>query len=139
VSRSAAIGVIAICRGASVGVDVEQLAPRDFGLVANTLFSPAELSTWKQSSDPLRFAYSIWTSKEAYLKAVGVGLSVAPKRITVSVQDRARFLELDFDSPSDWTLFHLSPVPGYVTALAARSRNTELLLRRWEPSTALGS
>jgi 4'-phosphopantetheinyl transferase len=69
--------------------------------------------------------YRGWTRKEAYVKAVGEGLSIPVDRVHVSLRadEAARIVEFlpGEDAPPFWTLHHLEPAPGWVGALAYRS------------------
>jgi len=70
-------GLIAICHGVDIGVDIEiTTEDRDLDAVARRFFLPKE-SAWLAACNALekraRF-YEIWTSKEALLKARGDGL-----------------------------------------------------------------
>ena len=66
----------------SVGVDVEKIASPHPGEVAESVFHPAELAYYKAAppgpSRDLTF-YSLWTGKEAALKATGAGLLDNPE------------------------------------------------------------
>ena len=91
-SHSADRGMVAISRIAEIGVDVEVLRlPQNARGLAESVFSPAELETLAHVPDkdltPAFFA--CWTRKEAYLKALGVGLALDPAKVTVGM-DRSR-------------------------------------------------
>ncbi len=110
VSRSGTIGVIAVAvDGVSVGVDIEQVRPRSHlaGLAARTL-GPDALAAWRaapQGEQLIRFLY-VWTAKEAYLKAVGTG-------ITVRLSDVP-------EQPPGWSVERFPAADGFVGALAVR-------------------
>jgi 4'-phosphopantetheinyl transferase len=76
-ARTAGLALIAVALG-PVGADLEQVTPRA-GLadLANSRFSPAESRciTSGCAGSPRRSFYRHWTAKEAYLKAVGIGLA----------------------------------------------------------------
>lgn len=81
VSHSADRVAIAIASGTPVGIDIESEQPRHTDLVtlARRYFSPAEALEVERADgeDAVRAFYSIWTAKEALIKAVGGGLSIA--------------------------------------------------------------
>lgn len=65
-------------RGTDVGVDVEVVASRNVSVeVAERFFSPAEVAHLRACADGVRDVRftELWTLKEAYIKAVGTGLS----------------------------------------------------------------
>ena len=69
-----------------VGVDIERVRPADAGL-AGAFMSPRELELYAGSPEADRPAFlcRTWTAKEAYLKAVGSGFSLAPGGITLEM------------------------------------------------------
>lgn len=79
VSHSGDVLVIAVTRSGLLGVDVERLRPRRYlEALARRHFSASECA-WVLAVTPpervLRF-HEIWTLKEAYVKALGLGLSI---------------------------------------------------------------
>lgn len=81
-SHSASVALVAVTREARVGVDVEVIrARRHLEKLAARVLTPDELRAWRvvpPASRTTAFLRS-WTAKEAYLKALGVGL-VRPLR-----------------------------------------------------------
>jgi len=80
VSRSRARGVpiVALARGARVGVDVEAVDDARFGEVADVLLHAQERAAGAQE------VALTWVRKEALLKALGTGLSVDPRSVWLS-------------------------------------------------------
>ena len=72
VSHSGSLVVCAVA-DVAVGVDVETRPPRDIEAVAQRYFTAAE-ARWLAADPPARFPM-LWVLKEAYLKALGVGLA----------------------------------------------------------------
>jgi 4'-phosphopantetheinyl transferase len=67
-----------VCRGTDVGIDVESMNPRIHSLdLATRYFSPTEVSGLQACAEHDRAArfIELWTLKEAYVKAIGTGLS----------------------------------------------------------------
>jgi 4'-phosphopantetheinyl transferase len=108
VSRSGAIGVIAIAGdGVQIGVDIEQVRPRTnlAALAARTL-GPEALAAWRAAREDeqlVRFLHA-WTAKEAYLKAVGTGITVRLSEVP--------------EQPAGWSVEQFPVADGYVGALA---------------------
>jgi 4'-phosphopantetheinyl transferase len=67
-----------------------------------------------------------WTRKEAFIKAVGKGLSYPLQSFDVSLTpgEDARILRLSAGpgTAGDWTLASFDPCPGYVGAVAVEGR-----------------
>lgn len=125
VSHAGGFAVIALSRHHIVGVDVEQVrADLDFAQVAERLFSPRERAELADVAPPMRPGafFNVWTRKEAYIKARGLGLSLpldsfdvaaAPAAADVLVATRP-----DSDDAARWSVQALSAPPGYVAAVA---------------------
>jgi len=75
-SHSKGISALAFSTKSEIGIDIERIEPKfDFEMIANSHFSKAEnhfLHAEKMESRN-RF-YTLWTRKEAFLKAVGIGI-----------------------------------------------------------------
>ncbi|MBL8341589.1 MAG: 4'-phosphopantetheinyl transferase superfamily protein [Rubrivivax sp.] len=90
-SHSGGLGVVALSDGASVGVDIE--APRavpELLAIARQNFAAGELATLQAlpaGQQPDAFL-ACWTRKEAFVKALGGGLSVALDSFEVSLDPR---------------------------------------------------
>lgn len=69
--------VAVLLGGGEVGVDVEQIKPLQPPFPVDCLH-PAEARWWRRLPEPERLAafYELWTLKESYVKAKGMGLSL---------------------------------------------------------------
>ncbi len=88
VSHSEAVALIGISDASEIGVDIETLRPiSDAVSLAQSHFTPSELASYMASDDASKdMAFlCVWTRKEACLKAIGTGLSVAPSEIDVGL------------------------------------------------------
>jgi len=116
----------AVTAGADVGIDAEPRARAESILeVAPTVFSGAELSELDAlRSDPeaaRERALALWTLKESYIKARGMGLGLPLRKITM-VFGRDGSIALTADSgvdpaPERWR-FHRADRDGHVLAVA---------------------
>lgn len=115
----------AVTRGALVGFDVEPIradAPPE--LVARCFSSEerAALASLPEAERPARFV-ALWTAKEAYLKARGVGLTAPLEAISVAFADpEAPALVRAEGDPEllAWRLSQWSPTPEHVAAVCRR-------------------
>lgn len=115
--------LFALVRGHAVGADLEQVRERP-GLngVSARLFSPEEHAALLETpADDFTAAfYRTWTRREAVLKALGLGLGVAPARVSVPVSAASGpwSLMLDGVPQPSWLTCDLEGVPGFCAALA---------------------
>ncbi len=131
-SHSCGLAVCLISEAASqVGVDVEPLArANQIGAVAHRVFSPREQAQVDALplSDKLNRYLDLWTLKEAYAKARGLGLSLPLNRISFLSDDcdgapRLKRLEIDaaLDSDPDRWSFTILDHADYRIALVVES------------------
>ena len=80
ISHSRELVVVAASQAGPVGVDVEEVFPREIGGLARRWFDPAELEWMTTQSDELTAFLQLWTAKEAVGKALGNGLRKAGLR-----------------------------------------------------------
>ncbi|MGI8990834.1 MAG: 4'-phosphopantetheinyl transferase family protein, partial [Bryobacteraceae bacterium] len=134
VSHSGELALFAFTLDCELGVDVEQIRPMpDMRAIAAQFFheeEAAELMTLPASRREHAF-FLCWTRKEAYIKAIGDGLS-APLdgfRVTLRPGEPARFIHLarDTDAAATWTLHDLDLDLQYAAALAYRDSPRPLL------------
>jgi 4'-phosphopantetheinyl transferase len=143
-SRSRGLGLYALARGRRVGVDIERLRPLlDLDALAERVLSPEERRRLHRLPPIERLAgfFNCWTRKEAYLKAIGTGLTGSPARITVSLDSgapaRLERVDGDADAPNRWRLEAMAPDAGYVAAVAVEGGSSAwLTCHTWRaPST----
>jgi 4'-phosphopantetheinyl transferase len=128
VSHRDDVAVYAFSSASEVGVDVEAVrALRDGDDLAARFFSPREHEAYRALDPrdrPLGF-FNCWTRKEAFVKALGSGLSCPLDRFDVSLApgQPARILRVA-DAPGGhhgWRLEAFAPAARFVAAVVARS------------------
>ena len=124
-SHSNALALYAVTRGREIGVDIEYIRPELAGEeIAERFFSAAEAEALRRLPAHQRTEafFNCWTRKEAYIKAIGEGLSVPLNEFDVTLVpgEAARLLKTsgNLQEASRWSLLELAPAPGYVAALA---------------------
>ena len=140
-SHSGALMVLGVTHVGPIGVDVEQLQelPDRDGLMAR-FFSAAEQRAIRElpRSHRTEAFYSCWTRKEAYLKALGLGLSGSLDAFDVSVApESARVLAVrgHVEKARGWSMFDLQARSGYAGALAIKTETAcKVVSRRFEDS-----
>lgn len=116
--------VLAICRSTSPGVDIERTnAPDGFLGIACRFFAEDEVSALAMlpTAEQERRFFALWTMKEAYIKARGMGLSIPLEEFTIAFGPEGpsiRFGEGITHNPRRWQLFAPDCGAGYALSLA---------------------
>lgn len=127
VSHSGKIAALAFAWQQPIGVDVERTGRNgDIRRIASRFFHAEETAAIEAAQNPLQAFYRCWTSKEAYVKAVGQGLSLGLDTFRVSVEGEPCVL-----SDPSWSLHSWSPAAGYIATVAVQGPAT--FLHRAEP------
>ncbi len=138
-SHSHELAVIAVAPGTQVGVDVEfRGRRRPFQRLARRYFAPPEaavLAALGEADGPSAF-YDMWVLKEAYLKAIGTGLTFAPRRFVVDAAARPpRLISSEAEPPArtaQWRLAYLRLHPHYSAAVCWRGGERAICYRATE-------
>jgi 4'-phosphopantetheinyl transferase len=137
VSHSGGIALYAFSRRREVGVDVEQVRQDlDVEPIARRFFSAFEqrqLFALPEEERNEAF-FRCWTRKEAYIKAVGEGLSIPLREFDVSLDVCLETLgtnallatRLDKAEAGEWMLQEVPAGVGYRAALCVRGRDWKL-------------
>jgi 4'-phosphopantetheinyl transferase len=119
ISHCAGLVAVGFAIERDIGVDVEFVERRGASMdIARSYFAPAEVAWMESLPEKSRRAafFGLWTRKEAYIKARGIGLSALSERI----DDRA----------ATWQFWQQQPTDSHVLAVAAhREVGEELTLR----------
>jgi 4'-phosphopantetheinyl transferase len=113
-SHSGGLAAYAFAMASEVGIDVEQVRPiPDLESIAARHFSAPECSELFAADPASRceIFYRIWTRKEAYVKAIGSGLSIALKSLDLGT------CSLYSSAGRAWSIHSLAPPSGYAGAL----------------------
>jgi len=133
------------------GVDIERLNPDvDMEAVAAYAFSQDERRQLEGGSDGMRLRrfYAFWTLKEAYSKALGIGMGRPFDCFSFHLTPAGEWAVRDDDAarPHDdgtaWRFLLLRPDPAHVLAIAAAGRTPlpgELATVRLSPAHVIGA
>lgn len=117
----------AFTKNIDIGIDVEYLkSDIDHQGIAKNFFSPYEyqLLTNANHEQQNTLFYKIWTCKEAFIKAIGQGLSYPLADFDVAVQENepAKVLNIKGEphEANQWTLHSFTPADRYIAAIATR-------------------
>jgi 4'-phosphopantetheinyl transferase len=119
-----------------IGIDVEEARPgREFVSIAESFFAPDEVEVFRRlpaSEQPAAF-YRAWTRKEAYLKAIGTGLSFSSTAFSIAYgKDEPAQLLRTQRAGDDVRRWRMLDVPCRIGYAAAACWDAEALeLRRF--------
>lgn len=139
--------VLALANFTDIGIDIEHsVKPRKIEAIAARYFSSTEakaLAGLAQEQQQSRF-YQLWTLKEAYIKACGMGLAIPLRHFSYSFPT-ARKLAIEFAAQRDddenlWQFWQLAAGDEYQLSMAARAgaKGARHKILSWQ-MTALGS
>ncbi len=106
VAHTGGLTVVAVSTGDEVGVDVERVDRRAPLGVAGRWFAPAEVEALAAAPEPERARrfLELWTLKEAYVKARGLGVIALPLASFVIDPAGPRLQAAADDDPARWHL-----------------------------------
>ncbi len=137
-AHSEGLALLAITTIGPVGIDLEhiRLFP-DVDDVILKFFSPREGELFRRlppEHKPSVF-FSLWTHKEAFLKATGAGITRLLPQVEFSFRPmsppRLRTIVGDLEEASRWSMHDLALAPGFAAALAIRASNVKLGCRSY--------
>jgi 4'-phosphopantetheinyl transferase len=137
-SHSGDLALLAVARNQELGADVEFIKP-DFGgmEIAERFFSASEVRTLFALDATERNAafFSCWTRKEAFIKAVGEGLSLPLDSFDVTfapgVKPELTRVEGSPSETSRWRMYDIPADPQYKAALVIEGREHRLSYWQW--------
>ena len=144
VSNTKTLAVIAITRENPVGIDIEQHRERlELEKIARRYFSESEVDALfsLKPEDRAQAFYRCWSSKEAFMKVCGLGLSIGLNRFDVEVQldkpPSVLRVPKDMGNPDQWQMRSL-PMQDEVAGIVALEGKIETInLYDLDPATLL--
>jgi 4'-phosphopantetheinyl transferase len=138
-SHTDGLTLVAVTESGRVGIDAERIRPEvEVEDLSRRFFAPAEAAEILALSPDARLTafFTCWTRKEAFVKALGGGLSVPLNRFQVSIRSDqpARLLWAEGEASDRWNLLDLSE-PGVAAALAVEGPAPVLQRMNFVPSS----
>jgi 4'-phosphopantetheinyl transferase len=129
-SHSGELALLAVASGVEVGVDIEEIRTlEDAATIAERFFSPGESGKLRTvlGSDAVEVAFfNCWTRKEAFIKALGEGLSHPLDTFEVTFLPNEKVeLRVDATETHRWSLSTLSVPDRYSAALVVERPTPE--------------
>jgi 4'-phosphopantetheinyl transferase len=139
-SHTGGLALLAIGNTGHLGIDAETVRPGlDLADLSRHFFAPAETEEILGLSPEEQVAafFACWTRKEAFVKALGTGLSLPLDRFQVTVRpdQPARLVAVDWDRSPRWSLVDVGE-PGVAATLAVEGPVP--VLRRFEFASVFG-
>lgn len=136
VSHSGGVAVVAVSGAGAVGVDTEEVRPigdlDDLDDLAARNFAAREFDVVAAAPPSARTTVflRVWTAKEAYVKAVGEGLSIPLAAFCVDGERPAPVLVRapTLQGAGAWWTYPFVPCEGYVGAVAAAIPDATLMM-----------
>ena len=137
-SHSQDIALLAVTQGLRLGIDIE-FVNQDLAVeeIADRFFSANEVRALGALAHRQRVEafFSCWTRKEAYIKALGEGLSVPLGSFDVAFDANvpAALLHVQ-NSPGEvsrWSMYDLVTPPTYKAAVVVEGKAHRLRYRKW--------
>ena len=126
-SHSHGTALYALARGVDLGCDIERCDEAiDVDGTARALFAPGEVRALERLPPDRRRDefFRCWTRKEAYVKALGLGLSHALDGFDTSAPGGAM---------EGWSVQSFEPRPGYHAAVAVHDAGLRVTVARLSP------
>ena len=138
-SHTAGLIVLALARTPDLGVDVENVLREAPLEVASSYFAASELADLHElgpSEQHMRF-FALWTLKESYIKARGMGLSLPLDRFAFRMHQGK---DISFETtcsidlnPSAWQFWQWEMASSFLIALCSRAEMKTVMQRRTMP------
>ena len=134
-SHSHGVALVAVALDRELGVDVEHIRA-DFASedIARRFFSRVEVATFNAlpKEEQVAAFFRCWTRKEAYIKAIGRGLSepLDAFDVTLAPGEAAALLRAERGDVARWAMFDIDAGEDYAGALAVEAPVSEI--RYWQ-------
>ncbi|MEN8446510.1 MAG: 4'-phosphopantetheinyl transferase superfamily protein [Cyanobacteria bacterium J06555_13] len=134
-SHSGEMALCALGNHQTVGVDIEHMKPiKRLESMMERCFSAREQQQIRSASRPFQSFLQYWTCKEAYLKAIGMGLTQSMQTIEIQLTP-PRLVAVPYACPEGWHLTVLSLSSYYVGALVTADE-ARVDLHHWKHTLA---
>ena len=139
ISHSEHFGMFAFTIGKQLGIDIESVQEiTNLNQIVDLCFSDSE-KEWFYNSDPglkKELFYKVWTGKEAYIKAIGKGLSFPLKEIEFKINSNnsIEFQNVHGDLPyrGKWNIFTFNPHPNFISSLVVEANGLKIKKYSWD-------
>ena len=135
-AHSGGKAVFAFAENIDVGIDIEYMRDLPDELqIAKRFFSDEEVNEIMKVSegDTKAAFFNCWTRKEAFIKAVGEGLSYPLKDFTVTllpgVNPEIKWIKDKVDEVKEWKLVNILTDRNYISSLAVKAKIINIIYK----------
>lgn len=131
-SHSENLAVFIFTQSRFVGIDVEKVKQlSSFEDIINLCFSDYEKEWFKTIpvSEKNEVFFKIWTSKEAYIKAIGKGFSFSPDRISLNLNNYNKLFFKEIIGNNNfkkWKLISFMSYPDFICSVVIEGFENEI-------------
>ncbi len=141
VSHSEHLGMFAFTTGQEIGIDVELIQEiPNLNEIVNMCFSDFE-KEWLYKSElglQKELFYKVWTCKEAFIKAIGTGLSFPLKEIEFKINNNKTIefqsIHGDLSYWEKWNIFTFNPIPNFISSMVVENSGLKIRRYSWDVS-----
>jgi 4'-phosphopantetheinyl transferase len=140
ISHTESLVVLGVTRESALGIDTENVSLRPAPLeAADRFFSLDEVTALHALSAELKHErfFQLWTLKESYIKARGMGLSIPLNQFAFHFQPecvtRMSMHSQLGDDPSRWRFWQCRLTSDYLIAVCAERMDQQLMLKEIVP------
>lgn len=141
VSHSEHLGMFAFTKAHELGIDVESIQETsNLHEIIDMCFSDFE-KEWFYKSEPglqKELFYNVWTGKEAFIKAIGTGLSFPLKEIEFKINNNKKIefqsIHGDLSYREKWNIFTSNPIPNFISSLVVENSGLKIRRYSWDIS-----
>lgn len=130
ISHTEGLVLVALSDRGEIGVDVESLSRRIDIHLAERYFAKPEvdyINSWHDFHCRSMAFIKVWTLKESFVKATGLGLSIPLSSFSFEVLDsdrpKIKVLSPSLREYADWGVISFSPAEGYLGAISTNQIN----------------
>ncbi len=128
-SHTRGLVAVVVAQAVDLGVDVERVDPQRLGPeLTDRVFTSAECAHLHTIPKSARTdaAYAFWTLREAYIKAIGLGLACPLDAFHFNLDPLSiHFSSRLADDPAQWLFRLWRPTPDHVMALGVRHPDSD--------------
>ena len=130
ISHTEGLVLVALSDRGEIGVDVESLSRKIDIHLAERYFAKPEvdyINSWYDFHSRSMAFIKVWTLKESFVKATGLGLSIPLSSFSFEVLDsdrpKIKVLSPSLREYADWGVMSFSPADGYLGAISTNQIN----------------